>query len=113
MRQLLARERSRPSNYPVGALVLLCSGALFADSFTTSRNFPLWPARCIPLACFAAAIAMFIQGIRVRRSLQQMPYAHCGVCGYNLAGNRSGRCPECGTPIPKSDMQMESTPPNT
>ena len=21
---------------------------------------------------------------------------HCGKCGYNLAGNTTGRCPECG-----------------
>jgi hypothetical protein len=25
--------------------------------------------------------------------------AHCRKCGYNLAGNASGVCPECGTPI--------------
>ncbi len=24
----------------------------------------------------------------------------CEACGYNLRGNRSGVCPECGTPIP-------------
>jgi hypothetical protein len=24
---------------------------------------------------------------------------HCRVCGYNLTGNISGRCPECGTAI--------------
>jgi hypothetical protein len=23
----------------------------------------------------------------------------CSVCGYNMAGNVSGRCPECGTPL--------------
>ncbi len=25
---------------------------------------------------------------------------HCTSCGYNLTGNLSGVCPECGTPIP-------------
>lgn len=25
----------------------------------------------------------------------------CGVCTYNLTGNLSGICPECGTPIPE------------
>jgi hypothetical protein len=25
---------------------------------------------------------------------------HCG-CGYNLTGNVSGRCPECGASIPE------------
>ena len=24
----------------------------------------------------------------------------CRACGYNLTGNTSGVCPECGTPIP-------------
>ncbi len=24
---------------------------------------------------------------------------HCPVCNYNLTGNVSRRCPECGTPI--------------
>jgi hypothetical protein len=26
---------------------------------------------------------------------------HCRQCGYNLTGNMSGICPECGTPIPE------------
>lgn len=24
----------------------------------------------------------------------------CQACGYNLTGNTSGLCPECGTPLP-------------
>jgi len=27
------------------------------------------------------------------------PPGHCQRCGYNLRGNVSGRCPECGKPI--------------
>lgn len=26
----------------------------------------------------------------------------CAACGYNLTGNVSGICPECGTPVPQS-----------
>jgi len=25
---------------------------------------------------------------------------HCCLCGYNLTGNTTGRCPECGSPCP-------------
>jgi hypothetical protein len=25
------------------------------------------------------------------------PLGHCQSCGYNLTGNESGKCPECGT----------------
>lgn len=28
-----------------------------------------------------------------------LPGRICGECGYNLKGNRSGRCPECGREI--------------
>ena len=30
----------------------------------------------------------------------------CACCGYDLRGNTSGICPECGTPIPEA-MQKE------
>lgn len=35
---------------------------------------------------------------RVRRRLWPPPGV-CARCGYDLTGNVSGRCPECGTPI--------------
>ena len=28
---------------------------------------------------------------------RRYPAGHCQTCGYNLTGNVSGRCPECGT----------------
>jgi hypothetical protein len=33
-----------------------------------------------------------------RRRRRYSP-GHCRECGYNLTGNTSGRCPECGSPI--------------
>jgi hypothetical protein len=33
------------------------------------------------------------------RDRRRFPPGHCQNCGYNLTGNVSGRCPECGTPI--------------
>ena len=29
------------------------------------------------------------------------PPGHCRQCGYNLRGNTSGRCPECGASSPR------------
>lgn len=69
IRQWLARERSRPSNYPVVALVLISGGGLFADGLATTRGIPRIVAIAAPLACFAAAMAALVQGFRVRRSL--------------------------------------------
>ena len=33
---------------------------------------------------------------------------HCGQCGYDLTGNVSGVCPECGWVIPAMPMQVET-----
>jgi hypothetical protein len=50
---------------------------------------PLW----LPLAVFTVFTAA------VWRRARRIPPGHCQVCGYNLTGNVSGICPECGTPI--------------
>jgi hypothetical protein len=51
---------------------------------------PLW----IPL--FTAAVPA---GILFYRDRRRNPLGHCGQCGYNLTGNTSGLCPECGISI--------------
>jgi len=33
---------------------------------------------------------------------------HRQKCGYDLTGNVSGRCPECGTPVPDTSAEGES-----
>lgn len=35
----------------------------------------------------------------IRRRLKKVPPGHCCSCGYNLTGNVSGMCPECGSPV--------------
>jgi predicted amidophosphoribosyltransferase len=51
--------------------------------------FPLW----MPFAMVGIPTAYLWW--RDRRT----PPGHCPKCGYNLTGNVSGICPECGTPI--------------
>ncbi|QDV91085.1 hypothetical protein RAS2_21750 [Phycisphaerae bacterium RAS2] len=51
-------------------------------------DLPLW----LPAALLLAT------GLALRhRDQVRDRHGHCRVCGYNLAGNVSGRCPECGT----------------
>ena len=48
---------------------------------------PLW----LPIAVVAVPL-LFAWG----RSRRHAAVGHCRRCGYNLTGNVSGRCPECG-----------------
>ena len=59
-----------------------------------SLMVPLWFA--CPLTALPTALWIF-SFARRRRLIRS---GHCVVCGYNLTGNVSGKCPECGTVIP-------------
>lgn len=58
----------------------------------TIRDFdlPLW----IPLLPLVLLVAVLIYRDRTRR----IP-GFCRKCGYNLTGNTTGRCPECGATV--------------
>ena len=58
------------------------------------------------LACLAAGFC-FVFGYIVRQAIADAPRreerlraaGRCTYCGYDLTGNVSGVCPECGTPV--------------
>lgn len=51
---------------------------------------PLWT----PLA-----LLMLLAAALWWRDRRPFPRGRCATCGYDLTGNVSGRCPECGLPI--------------
>ena len=51
--------------------------------------FPLW----IP-----AALLVW-PGLKSIRRLWTVPQGHCRICRYDLHGNVSGQCPECGAAV--------------
>lgn len=57
-------------------------------------RLPVWPL-VIPLM-----IPPIRDSIRERRRLRRKKRNECLECGYNLTGNVTGLCPECGTPVP-------------
>lgn len=63
-------------------------------SFTFAR-LPLWPAAALTLL---PGLWFLIRRAHRRRHREFRGY--CLACGYNLSGNLSGVCPECGEPAP-------------
>jgi Flp pilus assembly protein TadB len=64
-------------------------------------------AYLIPIASFVLIIALVNLAVwlvrrtyrrRLREHLCQVGLPTCIPCGYDLTGNTSGRCPECGQP---------------
>ena len=50
--------------------------------------------------CVAAAGAVWWAiADRMRRAEPRFPAGFCQLCSYDLTGNTSGICPECGTPV--------------
>ena len=49
------------------------------------------------LACGAYPTVAFIRG--PLRRWRRRRKGQCAICGYDLTGNTSGRCPECGRPV--------------
>ena len=60
---------------------------------STTVHGPLW----MPLVLFATyPLVAFARG--PLRRWRRARRGGCRKCGYNLTGNVSGRCPECGSP---------------
>lgn len=60
---------------------------------TVVLSIPLWPLVVITLA-----ICLVFAWVRPR----PRDARHCVSCGYDLTGNVSGRCPECGTRLDRA-----------
>ena len=80
-------------------VVFLIGSAIFVFGIA-SRNLELFIG-----GLFIKVVALIIGAIgdlstRLREYRRAtMPSGHCRNCGYNLKGNESGVCSECGEPI--------------
>lgn len=55
-----------------------------------------------PLASLAVGAYLLFAGTTLVNWVAPVAPARCWECGYDLTGNRSGRCTECGVPYPGS-----------
>lgn len=90
-------------------LVLFCSGSMFAytawltatpqRSAAVQRWAQFWMGTtCVVVVLEGATIVLAIAVLTRRTSgrTRRGPDGRCVECGYDLAGLRSGVCPECG-----------------
>jgi hypothetical protein len=64
---------------------------------TLGRSIPVWP---FAVCTMILPVIWVVRRVRSRRRA-----GHCAACHYNLTGNTSGVCPECGVPISSSVIQ--------
>lgn len=67
------------------------------ERFGLSESITPWiyDGRCMAISVIAARGAYLVLRLQTACPSQNQPL--CGGCNYNLTGNVSGRCPECGT----------------
>ncbi len=82
---------------PIATAPLVQSTLVPAGGFLV----PIW---CLVLSTAAASALL------LRHSLRYIPPGHCRRCGYNLTGNQSGICPECGRTIRRTAAAPQTSP---
>ncbi len=91
--------------YAAALLSVIVATGLFVmwDKLIESvpSNWALFPLSGLCLIGFGFAIWFTRRDIRrrLRAQLSKKGAPICIPCGYNLTGNESGTCPECGTEI--------------
>jgi hypothetical protein len=70
------------------------------------RRLVVWPECANPahviLPLWLPGVALLSAGTALLWHRRRPREGYCSTCGYNLTGNVSGRCPECGTPMATS-----------
>lgn len=93
-----ARHRVKWLMFPL-MFALFVSGSLLHRY--AGAGWPAWVRIAFPssvAAVVGAGYAVFLIRTARRYLPAELP-GHCRGCGYDLAGNVSGVCPECGKPM--------------
>lgn len=94
-----------------GAFVLarLPGGLAYATKEQSKHNhltrprFISTPRILVGAFGFSLVVLFAPAALLLIRHYRATPPGHCQSCGYDLTGNESGICPECGRPTPATD----------
>jgi predicted RNA-binding Zn-ribbon protein involved in translation (DUF1610 family) len=89
--------------------VLLCLGMLKVTVFSLDASEAVYALNMTLLLTAVYGVFMLGDVVRIRRTQKKPAPGCCASCGYNLTGNVSGRCPECGVPAIKEDNESNDT----
>jgi hypothetical protein len=79
-------------------LILLCGGAFVLAVVLASRALPQpWRAVAAVTVVAAGMFAWYRAERPYEVRAEQLAKGQCLRCGYDLTGNVSGVCPECGS----------------
>jgi hypothetical protein len=84
-----------PAFYVIGLLIVVVATTPSPSSLRDSSFWLEMTIWCVP-----SWLLTFLGFRRWRAVRDHNGPPNCAKCGYNLTGNISGICPECGTPIP-------------
>lgn len=88
----------------VGFFLIFSIACFAGSSFLVKDSVPsalVLFVICVVYVWAALGTALEWPGFRVQR-----PEDECPECGYNLTGNKSGICPECGSSVPTDPDAM-------
>ena len=91
------RTPAKPGEYIVAFDARHIVAAKADPSYLDLVRWFVLPTWVLPVVLCVAGVLVFVSG-RLRRWLV-VPAGHCRTCGYNLTGNVSGVCPECGEAV--------------
>lgn len=77
--------------------------------FSTYRTFQSAPVRYYVNLWAPAFVCILLGAILAWWARKHEGQPLCSFCGYNLTGNTSGKCPECGSSIPIDQKRVIAT----
>jgi hypothetical protein len=105
----LSSYYAHEKRYSVGGDYVVVFGRGCATVLTThfgmalnQRPYPEVAVVPYPIVAMLFAIAPWVWTWRWHRDHRSTSFARCIRCHYNLTGNTSGVCPECGTAVVES-----------
>lgn len=96
------RSTSRMYAVYVGSQLLIVG--IIAAAISPLWNLPTWMPIVTLATCGLLLLILMSNSVKsmrrsIRVSLSHMGHPCCVACGYDLTGNVSGVCPECGTDV--------------